>query len=492
MPIRTRLTFLYASLLGIALLVFGTATLSVLSWTMRRQVDDTLLEAADNMHVAAVFGADATSYSDPMLGELFMAQLNQLDSPGLYAQILLYDPQTNLAYAYGSSWSLRSMGYNGALDAKALGELGIIRRDVFKKGEHLRVITVPLIINGQLRGYIQTASSLRTIDAALDRLLKIMLIGGAVSLIAALLFGDYLTRRALRPIDTIAQTARQITAADDLSRRIPYESQDELGQLTGTFNQTLERLERLFNAQRRFVADVSHEMRTPLTAIRGNVSLMERIGYDEESMGAIEGEARRMTRLVEDLLLLAKADSGHLPLDKSLVELDTLVLETYNQAHLLNDGKIALHLGKIDQVQVMGDSDRIKQLLLNLVTNGLKYTPPGGEVTLSMNRQNGWVMVDVCDTGIGIPSDDLPNIFDRFYRVDKARARAMGGTGLGLSIAKWIAEAHGGDLTVTSMVDQGSTFTLTLPVAPSDVPHDSLRKTIPHGRAIRGLSPRGR
>ncbi|MBN1564005.1 MAG: HAMP domain-containing histidine kinase [Anaerolineae bacterium] len=491
MPIRTRLTFLYASLLGVALLMFGAATLSVLNWTLRRQVDDTLLEAAEDVRVAAIYGADPTSSGEPVLGELFMAQINRLNAPGLFAQIWLYDPQTNLAYAYGSSWSLLSMSYNGALDAKALGSEGITRRDVFIEGDHLRVVTVPLMVNNQLRGYIQTGSSLRTIDAALDRLLKIMLGGGAITLSAALLFGEYLTRRALRPIDTIAQTARQITAADDLSLRIPYKSEDELGELTETFNQTLERLERLFNAQRRFVADVSHEMRTPLTAIRGNVSLMARIGYDDESMTAIDGEARRMTRLVEDLLLLAKADAGRMPLETALVELDTLVLETYNQARLLSDS-VTVRLGQIDQVQVMGDSDRLKQLLLNLVTNGLKYTPAGGEVSLSIRRDEGWVMVDVCDTGVGIPTEDLPNIFDRFYRVDKARSRAMGGTGLGLSIAKWIAEAHGGDLTVQSVVDEGSTFTLKLPLVPDDVPHDALRKTIPHARAIRNLSSRGR
>ncbi len=490
MPIRTRLTFLYTSLLGIALLVFGTATLSVLNWTMRHQVDDTLLKAAEDVRIAAIYGADPTTSGEPVLGELFMAQINRLNAPDIFAQIWLYDPQTNLSYPYDSSWSL--LGYKGALDAKALsGETDLIQRDVFVKGDHLRVITVPLIINGQLRGYIQTASSLRTVDAAMDRLLKIMLVGGAVTLITALLFGDYLITRALRPIDTIAQTAQQITAADDLSRRIPYKSQDELGQLTETFNQTLERLERLFNAQRRFVADVSHEMRTPLTTIRGNVSLMERIGYDQEAMAAIESEARRMTRLVEDLLLLAKADAGRLPLEEALVELDTLVLETYNQARLLSNG-VNVQLGQIDQAQVMGDSDRLKQLLLNLATNGLKYTPHGGTVTLSIRRTNGWVMVDVSDTGVGIPPEDLPNIFDRFYRVDKARARAMGGTGLGLSIAKWIAEAHGGDLTVSSVVDVGSTFTLKLPAIPDDAHRDSLRKTIPHMRAMRNPPSRGR
>jgi heavy metal sensor kinase len=346
------------------------------------------------------------------------------------------------------------------------------------------VITVPLVINGDVRGYIQVASSLRTVDAAMDRLLKIMIIVGGVTLLLSLLLGEYLTTRALRPIDTIAQTAQQITAADDLSRRIPYAGQDELGQLTRIFNETLGRLDRLFNAQRRFVADVSHEMRTPLTTIRGNLSLMQRLGYDEEAVAAIDGEAQRMTRLVEDLLLLAKADAGRLSLDKSLVELDTLLLDIYNQAQLLSES-VDVRLGSIDQARVMGDPDRLKQLLLNLVSNGLKYTPEGGSVTLSLRRDTEWVRIAVSDTGIGIPAEDLPHIFDRFYRVDKARSRAQGGTGLGLSIARWIAEAHGGELAVESAVGVGSTFTITLPVLPDDIPADSLRKTNPNMRAIR-------
>ncbi len=486
MPIRTRLTFMYTALLAFAMLVFSLATLSVLKWTLRHQVDDTLIKSAEDIRLAAVLGAAPSMSGDPLISEILMAQINSLSAPGLFAQIWLHDSKTLQPYPYETSWSMLGMGgYTGPLDAEGLNGESETRRDVVINGYHLRVITEPLEINGQVVGHIQVASSLRTVDAAMDRLLKIMLIFGAATMLAALFLGDNLTIRALRPIDTIAQTARQITAADDLSRRIPYESQDELGQLTKTFNQTLERLERLFNAQRRFVADVSHEMRTPLTTIRGNLSLMRRIGYDEEAVGAIDGEAQRMTRLVEDLLLLVKADAGRLSLEKEVVELDTLVLEVYNQAHILSEDKVAVHLGQLEQARVMGDSDRLKQLLLNLVSNALKYTPEGGSVTMSLTLDDAWVRVDVADTGIGIPPEDLPHIFDRFYRVDKARSRAMGGTGLGLSIAHWIAEAHGGQLSVVSEVGKGSTFTVTLPLVPETVAPASKRDTLPNLRAIR-------
>jgi signal transduction histidine kinase len=476
---------MYASLLALAMLIFSTATLSVLNWTLRRQVDETLLKSAENVHMEAKQAIAPSAPGDPMISELLMMQVGSLSTPGMFAQIWLRDPDTRQAYRYDSSWSLIGMRYNGPLDPSALNENEEVRRDVTISGLHLRVITVPLEINGQVRGHIQVASSLRTVDAAIDRLLKIMLIFGAATLVAALFMGDNLTIRALRPIDTIAQTARQITAADDLSRRIPYDSEDELGHLTRIFNQTLERLERLFNAQRRFVADVSHEMRTPLTTIRGNLSLMRRIGYDEEAVAAIDSEAQRMTRLVEDLLMLAKADAGRITLDKIIVELDTLVLEVYNQAIILSDGTVAVHLGQIDQARVLGDTDRLKQLLLNLVTNALKYTPAGGSVTLSLSLDGDWVRVDVADTGIGIPASDLPHIFDRFYRVDKARARAMGGTGLGLSIARWIAEAHGGKLSVVSEVGKGSTFSITLPLVTDSTVRESKRDTLPNLKAIR-------
>jgi heavy metal sensor kinase len=385
------------------------------------------------------------------------------------------------------SWNLKGMGYTQSLDPEALSQSYEIRRDVTVDGEHRRVVTIPYTINDDVYGYIQTASSLRTVDAAIDRLLKIMLVGGAIALLASLLLGDMLSQRALKPINIIAQAAQQITAADDLGRRIPYDGPpDEIGQLTETFNETLERLERLFKAQRRFVADVSHEMRTPLTTIQGNLDLMKRFSsdYDEEAMEAMESEVRRMSRLVEDLLLLAKADAGRMSLVKMVVELDTLLLEVYNQSRLLNISGIDVSLGSIDQAQVLGDPDRLKQLLLNLVSNALKYTPEGGTVILSLSRDAQFAFVTVEDTGIGIPEADLPHIFDRFYRVDKARARAMGGTGLGLSIAKWIVDAHGGQLSVVSTVGEGSTFTIQLPLAPEAIPLESLRETRPNMRAI--------
>jgi two-component system, OmpR family, sensor kinase len=235
----------------------------------------------------------------------------------------------------------------------------------------------------------------------------------------------------------------------------------------------LARLETLFRTQQRFIADVSHELRTPLTTIQGNIDLLQRGTLDDpqalhEALAAIEGEVARMSRLVADLLLSARVDAG-IRLETRPVELDTLLLEVYRQARVMSNG-VEVRLGHEDQAVVVGDADRLRQLLLNLVDNALKYTPAGGQVTLSLYRDEEWVQVVVADTGFGIPPEDLhpgpnglPLIFERFYRADPARSRPLGGTGLGLSIAQWIAQAHGGEITVESQVGRGSTFTVRLP-----------------------------
>jgi heavy metal sensor kinase len=478
MTIRTRLTFLYSSLLACVILVFIAATSSVLSWTLRAQVDETLREVIDSERYNALNDIRWPTSGDSM-------STKARSTPGLFVQIWHYN-ENGQPFLHTVSYSLLGYGYNEPLDPMALGESQEVRRDVTIGGDHRRVMSAPLVIEGKVRGYIQAAASLRTVDAAIDRLLKIMLVGGTITLLISLLVGDYLARRALRPIDAIAQTAKQITAADDLSRRIPYDGPpDELGQLTHIFNNTLERLERLFNVQRRFVADVSHEMRTPLTTIQGNIDLMRRIGPDDQAMAAIAGEARRMSRLVEDLLLLAKADAGRLPLEQTRVELDTLLMDVFHQSKMLS-GEVNIALGPVEAARVMGDTDRLRQLLLNLVSNAIKYTPPGGTVTLGLTREGTDARLTVSDTGIGIAPEDQEHIFDRFYRVDKARSRAQGSTGLGLSIAQWIAEAHGGEISVSSTIDVGSIFTVRLPLAPDAGPQPAAtRPSLPHVRAIR-------
>ena len=360
----------------------------------------------------------------------------------------------------------------------------------------LRVLTTPYLSDGELVGYLQVARLVDSIES-FNRFLVTSLFVGFAGAAASLFLAVLLTPSSFKPLEDMAAVARQITNADDLSRRVPNtERTDEIGVLARSFNQLLERLERLFQTQQRLLADVSHELRTPLTAIRGNVDLMRRMGdADPESLEIIQEEIERMTRLVGDLLLLARADAGGLPLETKKVELDDLLFEVYRQVRLL-EKSVEVRVTEVDQACMMGDVDRLKQLLLNLISNAIKYTPDGGTVDLSLSKKNGWAYLRIADTGVGIPAEDLPYIFDRFYRVDKARARSQlgqGGAGLGLAIAKWIAQAHGGNIDVTSTVGEGTIFTIIFPILadPKPIsaadPEEELSKTRPGLRA-RALS----
>lgn len=376
-------------------------------------------------------------------------------------------------------------GYDELLDPDGLGTgeaLNLVRHE----DTLLRVLTRPIRTNtGEVIGYIQVARLLDNFEIfnrVLARTLFIGLAAAVVSMIIAVL----LTPSLFKPLSDISRVARQITRADDLSRRVPHANRtDEIGELARAFNQTLERLERLFRTQQRFLADISHELRTPLTSVRGNLDLMRRMGeYDPESMIVIQEEMERMSRLLGDLLLLARADSGGLPLRREPVGLDNVLFDVYRQVDRI-DKPVQLELTDLDQVTVLGDEDRLKQLLLNLVDNAIKYTPPGGRVSVSLSKQNGWAHLAVSDTGVGIPAEDLPHIFDRFYRVDKARSRAQGGSGLGLAIAKWIAQAHGGGIQVKSAVGEGTTFTVSIPIYVPPASNGAAEKALPAGQELK-------
>jgi len=330
------------------------------------------------------------------------------------------------------------------------------------------MVSSPIVIADRPIGIVQVAQGLSGMDDALRGARRVLMFGSLLLLVLAALGGAVLARAALAPINAISETANQITQTGDLDQRIPIvDPNDEIGQLTATFNDMLSRLEALFQAQERLVADVSHELRTPLTTIQGNLDLLKRGGIEDpamrtEALRVIGDETGRMRRLISDLLLLAQADAG-MALHKQPVEMDTLLLDVYRQAQVMANGVgVNVRLGAEDQALVLGDADRLRQLLLNLVDNSIKYTPAGGDVTLTLKREADWVQVGVQDTGIGIAPEDLVHIFDRFYRADPSRTRP-GGSGLGLAIAQWIAQAHGGRIQAESRPGQGSRFTVWLP-----------------------------
>jgi signal transduction histidine kinase len=214
-------------------------------------------------------------------------------------------------------------------------------------------------------------------------------------------------------------------------------------------------------------------LRTPLAAMQGNLEVLERGGLNNpelarEALADMRRETGRLIRMVNDLLLLAQSDA-RVQVRFEPVELDTLLLEVYRELRPLA-GSVTLRIGAEDQVTVPGDRDRLKQALLNLGVNGLQYTPPGGTVTLGLEQRDGFALLTVSDTGVGINEEDLPHIFDRFYRADRSRSRYSGGAGLGLSIVKRVAEAHHGYATVASLPGRGSTFAIWLPLPPRPTP----------------------
>jgi signal transduction histidine kinase len=322
---------------------------------------------------------------------------------------------------------------------------------------------------------IQVGATLTLVQNVQESLVSAVIILSLVAIFLTGLGTWLITSRALKPLSTVTRVATQITRADDLSRRIPLRAgrNDEVGTLIRSFNATLERLETLFNSQRRFLADVSHELRTPLTVIKGNVGLMRRIGQaDEESLSGIETEVDRLTRMVGDLLLLAQAEQGQLPLDMQMVELDTVLLEVFQQMRVLGGERVKVNLSEIDQIHVLGDRDRLKQVMVNLAANAVQYTPNGGTVTMGLGSINQQARIIISDTGRGIPPEDLEHIFERFYRGEKSRTRSKdSGFGLGLSIAYWIVRAHNGHIEVASQEGSGTTFTVWLPLnAPEESP----------------------
>ncbi len=289
----------------------------------------------------------------------------------------------------------------------------------------------------------------------------------------------YIAGAALRPLDFVTTEVGAITDGRSLHRRLPVEeSGDELARLAGTLNAMIGRLETSFGALRRFTADASHELKTPLTVLRANVerAMVAPSGSGDQLVALEEAlqEITRMADLVDSLLTLARFDEGRFDLHREPIDLEPVVRDVYETAVILGEAAgQRIEMPVLEPVVVLGDATRLRQLFLNLITNAIKYTPRGGTVEITLRRAEETVAFAVRDSGIGIAAADLPYIFDRFWRADRARSRRQsgdgaaperGGFGLGLAISQWIAQAHGGTLSVVSRLTRGSTFTVTLPV----------------------------
>jgi signal transduction histidine kinase len=286
--------------------------------------------------------------------------------------------------------------------------------------------------------------------------------------------------RAVEPVGRMINEVEAITDGRSLHRRLPVETTgDELARLSATLNAMIARLETSFSALRRFTADASHELKTPLAVLRADVErAMHWPSASNEQLVALEEalqETTRMADLVDSLLTLARADEGRFDLHREPFALEPLVHEVFETAVILGeDAGLEVSLPVVEDATILGDRLRLRQLFLNLITNAIKYTSRGGSVEVTLRRKDGEVQFAVKDTGIGIAAADVPYIFERFWRADRARSRLSerGGFGLGLAISQWIAQAHGGTLTVQSRLHRGSTFTVSLPIAAMPLPDE--------------------
>ncbi|MCX6037239.1 MAG: ATP-binding protein [Chloroflexi bacterium] len=479
MSLRLRLTILYSALTGGILLIFGVLLYSLVNILLVTQVDTTLFQTANDLLLGWRVGP---------AGELSQETLPKLN----LTSFVYYQIWDNNGRLHSSSPGLGQI--NQPFDPIGYQLKSSIYRNSLIQKVHLRVLNVPLEAGGRPIGTLQVAASMTMVDTTRQSLVQTIIVIAVAAILFAAALSWFFIGQALSPLVDITESALRISGADDLSQRIPQRpvrepglrrgppgrapgrcENDEMGRLVTAFNDTLGRLEQLFTSQQRFLADVSHELRTPLTVIKGNVDLMRRMKQvDEESLDNIEDEADRLTRLVGDLLLEAQAESGKLPLHFAPVELDTLLLEVFKEMRILARERVQLKLPEIDQIVINGDRDRLKQVLINLIANAIKYTPQGGEVVLSLGKVADNARLIVRDTGLGIPAEDLPHIFERFYRAEKSRSRSkapsgnrdylVGGFGLGLSIAYWIVNHHGGQIEVDSTEGKGTTFCIYLPM----------------------------
>jgi signal transduction histidine kinase len=450
MSLRLRLTLLYTTLLASVLLLFGGLVYGLASVNLYSKIDTSLNKAAGD------------------LVKLLRLNINgQFDA----RSVANYQPTENLIIqVWGTDGRIqfaRPTGIGTSMDSTTRLHGITAIKTVAVGGQHLRVLTVPLYTTRGPAGTLQIAITLTILDEVQRTLSFILIILTGVAMVISMIATFLSTRQVLKPLDTMTNIATQITKADDLSRRIPTDRtrEDEVGKLIAAFNQTLSRLDQLFTSQQRFLGDVSHELRTPLTVIKGNVGLMRRIGADEESMSNIEGEVDRLTRLVGDLLLINQTETGAIALNFSKVDLDVVLLDVFKQMKVIAGDRVSLKLEGLAPIQINGDKDRLKQVFFNLVGNALQYTSKGDEIRIIMQTGDKWVRICVKDNGPGISDEDLPHIFERFYRGEKSRKRTIGtGFGLGLSIAQWIVNQHGGTIEVFSELKKGTEFVVQFPL----------------------------
>jgi heavy metal sensor kinase len=458
LPIRLRLTAWYFAVLAVVLSAFGVSAYLEMRHSIHKTVDEELVIRAEGVHQLIDRDIQRGHKDDLPDG---LQEHTELRAGGALMQVS--DEQGN--------WLYRS---------SVMSDYGVpIPATLRKRPVDFMGGTVPLRVwsekvqAGGQSYLIQVAFEMDDFYEALDHFALLLFISIPSLLLCAAAGGYWISTRALAPVDQITQTARTISAQNLSSRLVVPNTRDELQRLSETLNGMLGRLEAAFKKITQFTADASHELRTPVAVMRtrAELSLRKARSADEyrDVIAEVLTELEKTSGLIEQLMFLARADSGAETLHFSDTNVAEVLREACHQGSALAEAKQIAFQEKIsgDSLWIQGDASSLRRLFLILIDNAVKYTPASGQVEVSLQRNDGYAVAEVRDTGIGIAETDLPNVFERFYRADKARSRESGGVGLGLSIGRWITEVHAGTIEVHSSPGRGSVFQIRLPIASS-------------------------
>jgi len=458
LPIRLRLTVWYFAILAVVLSAFGIGAYLEMRHSIHRTVDEELQIRAEGVHQLIERAIQRGAEDDLQEG---LREHTELRQGGALLQVS--DEQGN--------WLYRSpiMSDYGVPRPTSLPKRPV---DYLGNKVPLRIWSQKVNVGGESY-LIQSAFEMDDFYEALDHFALLLFISIPLLLLCAAAGGYWISTLALAPVDQITQTARTISAQNLSSRLVVPNTRDELQRLSETLNGMLGRLEAAFKKITQFTADASHELRTPVAVMRtrAELSLRKARSADEyrDVIAEVLTELEKTSGLIEQLMFLARADSGAETLRFSATNVAEVLREACHQGSALAEAKQVAFQEQIsgDSMWLQGDAGSLRRLFLILIDNAVKYTPANGQVEVSLQRNNGYVVAQVRDTGIGIAEADLPNVFERFYRADKARSRESGGVGLGLSIGRWITEVHAGTIEVHSSPGRGSTFQIRLPIANS-------------------------
>jgi heavy metal sensor kinase len=465
LSIRWRLTLWYGLVLATVLVIFGVAVYVTMRHELLARADLALRaeleDVAEDVQAAKDWGLLAPRLERRFARrQAYESQLSRADGEVLFRTVNVRQQALPVPPISGS---LRHMDF----ESMALGAQSITLASL----GHLRIMG-ELVPGPDGPVVVQVATSIASIDQELAELLAVLLFSGPLALLCALVAGYLLARKALAPVDRMVQTADEISALR-LDRRVEVaNADDELGRLARTLNGMIARLERSFEEIRRFTADAAHELRTPLAVLRNEAEVALRLPREpEQYRDVLENqleELERLSRLAERLLFLCRGDAGLLPILRRPVDLHEIARDVCEHMQVVAQEKgVTVNVAGVAPCTVCGDLEQLRRLLFNLVDNAIKFTPAPGRVTVEAVSLADTGRLVVTDSGTGIPPEHLPHVFQRFYRVDPARASDVGGAGLGLSIARSIAEAHGGTIEIESTVGAGTRVVVIVPVRPS-------------------------